>query len=247
MDAGDELRLRTGGNDAAVLNGLEYLQRERQGLSGSRDTPMHHVVYVVHSIKTPKEIDTLRSIYGGRFLTLSVFTPRATRVGTLAKRIADSRHSHRSDEFRAVAEKLLYRDEVGVVELPHGQNTGDAFAHGDVFVDASTLQRLKQTLHPFFQVLFEHPFITPTRDESGMYHAYAASLRSSSLSRQVGAAITTAEGELLAVGCNDAPKYGGGLYWRGDDPDGRDFQLFPEDPSQRKRENDISRMYLSAS
>ena len=45
-----------------------------------------------------------------------------------------------------------------------------------------------------------------------MFMAYAASLRSGDLSRQVGAAIIDAEGDLLSVGCNDVPKCGGGLY-----------------------------------
>lgn len=48
-----------------------------------------------------------------------------------------------------------------------------------------------------------------------MYLAYAASLRSADLSRQVGAALVDAHGDLIGVGCNDVPKCGGGLYWPG--------------------------------
>ena len=48
-----------------------------------------------------------------------------------------------------------------------------------------------------------------------MFLAYAASVRSGDLSRQVGAALTTPRGDVLAVGCNDVPRYGGGLYWPG--------------------------------
>lgn len=46
-----------------------------------------------------------------------------------------------------------------------------------------------------------------------MFLAYAASLRSGQLGRQVGAAITTRDGDILSVGCNDVPRPGGGLYW----------------------------------
>jgi deoxycytidylate deaminase len=42
--------------------------------------------------------------------------------------------------------------------------------------------------------------------------AYAASLRSGDPSRQVGAAIIDPYGDLISVGCNGAPKPGGGLY-----------------------------------
>lgn len=48
-----------------------------------------------------------------------------------------------------------------------------------------------------------------------MFLAYAASARSSSLSRQVGTVVTTATGELISVGCNDVPCAGGGLYCTG--------------------------------
>jgi cytidine deaminase len=55
-----------------------------------------------------------------------------------------------------------------------------------------------------------------------MFHAVSAGVRSSSLARQVGASICTQEGELIALGCNDVPKAGGGLYWEGDEGDSRD-------------------------
>jgi cytidine deaminase len=64
--------------------------------------------------------------------------------------------------------------------------------------------------------------------------AYNAALRSSSLSRVVGAAIMTPVGDIVSVGTNEVPRYGGGEYWAGDRPDGRNFQL-GYDPSDRTR------------
>jgi deoxycytidylate deaminase len=72
--------------------------------------------------------------------------------------------------------------------------------------------------------LFGNVFLTPTRDEHGMYHARSAALRSADLNRQVGAAILTTESDLIAVGCNEVPKAGGDFYWSGDKGDSRDFQ-----------------------
>jgi deoxycytidylate deaminase len=46
-----------------------------------------------------------------------------------------------------------------------------------------------------------------------MYLAYAASLRSADLSRQVGAVITKSHGDVVSVGANDVPCAGGGQYW----------------------------------
>src|SRR5260370_6051361 len=48
-----------------------------------------------------------------------------------------------------------------------------------------------------------------------MFLAYSASLRSGQLGRQVGCAIRSSGGDIIAVGCNDVPKAGGGLYWPG--------------------------------
>ncbi len=45
-----------------------------------------------------------------------------------------------------------------------------------------------------------------------MYDADAAGAASACMSRQVGASIVSATGELIAVGMNDVPKFGGGLY-----------------------------------
>ena len=59
-----------------------------------------------------------------------------------------------------------------------------------------------------------------------MFHAKSTALRSADLSRQVGAVIATKESDIIAVGCNDAPKALGGLYWTDDKPDVRDFQLW---------------------
>ncbi|MHB1162741.1 MAG: deaminase, partial [Chloroflexota bacterium] len=74
------------------------------------------------------------------------------------------------------------------------------------------------------ELLFDCSFSTPTKEENAMFHAHAAALRSASLARQVGAAVTTVDGDLVAVGTNEVPKAKGGLYWQGDDPDWRDFK-----------------------
>lgn len=69
-----------------------------------------------------------------------------------------------------------------------------------------------------------------------MFHAYAAALRSADLGRQVGVAITNGDGSILAVGCNDVPKVGGGLYWSGEGPDHRDFVKGIDSTGRYKRQ-----------
>ncbi len=59
-----------------------------------------------------------------------------------------------------------------------------------------------------------------------MYDADAAGSASACMSRQVGAAVVSAAGELIAVGWNDVPKFGGGLYTEDDQSvwDGKGIQ-----------------------
>jgi deoxycytidylate deaminase len=94
-------------------------------------------------------------------------------------------------------------------------------------------------LQRFFDLVFSDPFITPTQREHAMFLAYASSLRSGQLGRQVGAAIASRAGDILSLGCNDVPKPGGGLYWPGPD-DRRDHVLgFDTNDKQRDKIVDL--------
>ena len=109
----------------------------------------------------------------------------------------------------------------------------------DVFVNASDPVGLHSAINRFVELLFEYPFHTPTPDEYAMFHAQAAALRSASLSRQLGAVIATPEGDIMAVGTNEVPKAGGGLYWCGDPHDRRDF-ILRFDTSDTMRRNTLA-------
>jgi cytidine deaminase len=117
---------------------------------------------------------------------------------------------------------------------PHGQNVGDAFPLGDVFIDATSRQTAEVMTRRFMNALFGSNEVTPTHDEYGMYIAKSASLRSSDLSRQVGSAIFRVSGEVITLGCNEVPKAGGGTYWTGDTPDARDF-VEGHDPNEAQK------------
>jgi deoxycytidylate deaminase len=117
----------------------------------------------------------------------------------------------------------------------YGQNVRDTFPLADVFVDTSEVELAKAAVKRFIDLIFGAAIHTPTPDEYGMFHAQAAAMRSSALSRQVGATITTDAGDLIAAGTNEVPKAGGGMYWDGDNPDKRDFKLGYEISDKIKR------------
>jgi deoxycytidylate deaminase len=105
----------------------------------------------------------------------------------------------------------------------------------DVFLDVGVERdEWKDQLGRFLDVLFSHPYKTPTRDEQAMFMAFAASLRSAQFGRQVGAAITSVEGDILSVGCNEVPRAGGGQYWEGDPGDERDHVKGRDSSDARK-------------
>lgn len=229
MKVGSELRELAGKGDILALMAVSQIRQLRiehgQGESGERPrTPLARTAYIIRSIKHPAEIDTLRDIYGRAFFVISAYSPRARRVASLAALIAESEGNPDHASFRSKAEELIRIDEEEE-DAPLGQSVRDSFPQGDVFVDARGQDRLNRSLGRFVDAIFGYPFVTPTPDEFGMFHANSAALRSSDLGRQVGAAIATHTGELTAIGCNDVPRAGGGQYWFGDESDARDFQL----------------------
>jgi len=83
----------------------------------------------------------------------------------------------------------------------------------------------KQQLERFLELIFGNTFRTPSKEEHAMFMAYASAARSAQLGRQVGAAIATPEGEVIAVGMNEVPSPRGGPYWDGDSDDHRDHKM----------------------
>jgi len=187
------------------------------------ETPIPSQAYIIRQLKRPEEVQLLRSVYGRQFILVSAYSPQDARL----KRIEDE---ERRSLGGLISDVEAHNSAFGLVSLdaketqdPNGQNVRDAFPLGDVFIDATSRISCMETLSRFIHLLFGSNEITPTHDEYGMYIAKSASLRSSDLSRQVGAAIFRQSGEIATMGCNEVPKAGGGTYWFGDEGDRRDF------------------------
>jgi cytidine deaminase len=234
MDAGNEFRKITKREDALAVLGVGMIRELRENITGDPTIPAPQKAYILRSLKNPKEVDKLREIYRSGFLLVSAYSPLEVRLQNLAKRIADSRHQLHIQEYRVEAEQLNKRDEFEVGES-YGQNVQKTFPKADAFLNASDPSQTKASVNRFIEILFRQPFHTPTKDEYAMFHAQAAALRSASLSRQVGTVVATGDGDIVAVGTNEVPKAGGGLYWCSDQPDHRDFTLGHDTNDQMKR------------
>ena len=94
------------------------------------------------------------------------------------------------------------------------------------------LASAKDELKRFLDLIFGNPYITPKPNEQNMFLAYSSSLRSSSLSRQVGAVVVSERGDVISVACNEVPKCGGGQYWPDEQADGRQFKRYKRDSNR---------------
>jgi deoxycytidylate deaminase len=223
IKAGDELR-RVYGPDVLAKLAIAKIGADRRKTYGSfedasneADTPpgkqikAHRICHVINSIKNKAELDLLRLIYGDALFSIGVFSTLDVR----RKNLAALRHLEDRD-----IEKLIDTD--SGEEFDHGQSVRDTFPRCDLFVrvdepavgptENAAVGQLVTKLRRFCSLVFRTSIVTPSPEETAMYAAASAGTNSACLSRQVGAAVTTEKGELLAVGWNDVPRSGGGLY-----------------------------------
>ncbi|HLO99540.1 MAG TPA: anti-phage dCTP deaminase, partial [Fimbriimonas sp.] len=210
MDIGTRARVKYG-PDILAEGVASEIQKRRRGNKGRPRT-----AYLVHSLKHPEEVRRLRTIYPRGFYLFAVNVP------------PDARKKHligKSGMTQDRAEELMRRDKLE--DEPNGQQVNQTFHMADFFVGwARDIERVQSSVHRFVDIAFGAPHRTPSFGEYAMYLAFAASLRSADLSRQVGAVIAR-DGEILSTGANDCPKAGGGLYWPFYDIEKKAFEDFP--------------------
>jgi deoxycytidylate deaminase len=232
MNAGNNLRKRL--NDAGAMANLAIASIRRRRDKACGEDPIK-VAYILNSLKREEEIDRLREVYGPAVFIIAAYSPRESRVGRLAMKLAEQQHDNQSQRYRANAERLIARDENEKLEF--GQGVRKAYPRADLFVDTTSRVKITASIDRFVELLFGNFWKTPSRDEEGMALAHLASLRSASPARQVGAAIADELGRVVSIGVNEVPKAGGGQYWEGDFGDGRDFVYADHDMSDSMRLN----------
>ena len=234
MTAGDEFRDRTLRKDAMAILGIGEIIQQRLEAHVPHGGIIQRRAYILRSLKHPDEAETLRQVYGSSFFLIAAYAPHNSRRNNLARGIAQTRNEYPVERHYAAAEALINRDqeELG---MPHGQNLRDTFHRADAFVDTTDPATLRGSIGRVVELIFGNTFHTPTKAEYAMFHAQAAALRSAELGRQVGAAIARNDGDIVAVGTNEVPMAGGGLYWCDERPDQREFVLGYDSNDLHKR------------
>jgi deoxycytidylate deaminase len=196
----------------------------RRQKKGDPQTYLPRKAYVFDQFKRKEELDLLRQVYGRLFIVISLYSEKKSRLDLLINRIAsDHSEARLADSHANIASELITRDQ-SEENVPSGQRLEEAFPRADLFLNLDDMDGAEKLLTRFLDALFGSNSVSPTRDEYGMHAASNAALRSLDLSRQVGAAVFSNNGEVITVGCNEVPKALGGTYWTGDIGDARDMQ-----------------------
>lgn len=234
MSMGSDLRQETKQADIIGRLGVAEIRAKRASRFGDPMRPIPKAAYIIRSFKRPEEVELYRDIYGKAFTLISVYSPRATRVRHMVKKFSAIKVDNRSPEELAV--ELVDRDYAEEGRKKFGQSVAEAFPLADYFLTSESRTEVEKNIRRLIRLSFGDPYVSPTRDEQGMFFAQASALRSLDLSRQVGAAIISKDGDLLSTGCNEVPKFGGGLYWAEDKPCERDVELGLDSNVAVKRE-----------
>lgn len=215
QNLGDELRQKYGNTAIAQL-----CVREIKSLRDLREVGENKIAFIIDSVKHEDEVAFLRSLYERSFRLVAVHCDKETREERLVGDLGDQ------SKFNGACEKeileYMARDERDK-KLQYGQRVRDAFYIADFFLDNSQNEPALSREHVFrfCNIIMGTEIIRPTRAETGMYAAYCAAMRSSCLSRQVGAALESSAGNFVSLGTNEVPKYGGGTYEQDKLPDNR--------------------------
>ncbi len=209
-------------NDVFSLYGMSaiFQAREKYKLSDK-------VVYILDSLKHPAEVNALRECYGDAFILLGISAKKSSREVFLR-----NRKGMKPDEAAEVISRDENERDQNGLKVKYGQKAIATFEQSDYFFDESVDQ---VEVDRFFEICFGNSKHTPSPDETFMHIAGSAATQSGDLSRQVGAAMVSPMQELLSVGKNEVPKFGGGQYSNLDDPEFRDVSL-GLDPNERRRE-----------
>ena len=230
--------LRKHYDDPAVLSriAIEAIRNDRTKLTGKPDLAKAKHAYIIRQLKRPEEVFLLRKIYGRQFILISAYSPEKLRKDQLSRRLStELSTSLKPADVSYKADQLIERDAAEEEDML-GQHLRETFHLADAFIDGLDKSEMDKTVKRFVESFFGKNDISPSKDEYGMYAAKSASLRSADLSRQVGAAIFSTDGELLTQGCNEVPKAGGGSYWDTEKPDHRDAKKGFDPNEHHKRE-----------
>lgn len=212
QDAGNEIRKTRGSARLAEQAVVEIVNKREKYKDPNRpkdgpgaiegDKITGKVAYIINQLKNPAEVALLQAVYKQNFYLLGLIRTERERKTYLEQA------PMKPEEADTLINIDLKDSE------KYGQQVEKTFYVADYFIrnKHNNAAHLNKSLDRFIRLVHGYNGVPPSLDEVGMFEAFSASLQSACLSRQVGAAIMSSSGDILATGCNDVPAYGGGLY-----------------------------------
>ncbi|GLS29191.1 deoxycytidylate deaminase [Mesorhizobium albiziae] len=225
QNLGDEFREAASDNAAVMRGVIQEIRGLRSKASGlpAGDIDGKPRAFIIDSLRHPAEAHLLRRLYQDAFTLIGVVCEPDQRRKRLLNMLFDLKDRNKH-EVRESIEKFMDRDSNAPEK--HGQHVTDTFHEADFFVD-NTLETenldetgMNEALLRFVDLATGRTIVRPTASETAMNDAHSAQLRSACLSRQVGAALVDANGNVVSTGTNEVPKFGGGLYGESFDIEG---------------------------
>jgi deoxycytidylate deaminase len=203
IDEGNTLRSRFGHSVLAdvAIKEIAATREQRKQPNDEAFRPAR-VCHIIDSIKNEAELEVLRLVYRDMLHCIGVFSPLRDREQRL------------KDQGMTLPEVYQLIDQDSGEEISHGQTVRDTFPKADYFLRApsSSAKAIEARIFRYLNLVFSTEVVTPTTAETAMYQAASAARNSACLSRQVGASVVDKDGQLLAIGWNDVPRFRGGLY-----------------------------------
>jgi len=163
--------------------------------------------FIIDAFRNPAEVEFFRRY--DQFFLISLYASEETRCKRLERTILGG-SLHEREDFANIFQKINERDwgdDSSIKDL-HKQNVSRCFYMADIAINNDETNTefdliLFKKFIRYYALIASPGCIQPTKEETFMNLAYSLSLRSSCISRQVGAVVTDKAGFVLGVGWND--------------------------------------------
>ncbi len=192
--------------------------------------------FIIDAFRNPTEIEFFRKRYS-QFFVISLYADFTTRSERLKKCLPNIDSSKFIQKFHILDQRDLGK-EGGDIEALHKQNVSRCAYLSDIAINNNdNIDKFDQELFlkflKYYALMISPGCVQPTKEETNMNLAYTLSLRSTCISRKVGAVITDSEGFILGMGWNDVAhsQFGCGLRIKEDlenYQDGYKLELFKD-------------------
>ena len=218
INFGNKLRELSGSNDILSIYAILKIVEKLKKVESDKVQ-----LFLIYSLKNKDEIKRLREFFGSSFYLIGLQLSKDEDY--FNNLVQDLKEEEKEEELRKKkAEKLIERDSKEK-EIDYGQKLIETYHDSDFYITINQeKEHIIANINRFLDlVINKNPYHTPSQDEYFMNLAFITSMRSLSLGRRVGAVIVSENNDVLAVGCNEVPKFGGGQYWPGDANDAREY------------------------